>query len=342
MTKAMPVHSTLSIAADSHDASGSGCAGQVEIASGRVSSAATPRVAEATAAGGRPVRWRRTRLMPRPYSSEAVAPANAAAPTLMPATLPLARTTTPANPASSATARRVPMRSPKNRKPISAVNSTVIALAIAPMPAGARCAAQANRRNGTAELIAPISASFGHSRSGNCPRARHRNGSSTIEPSASRTSTSGAAPKSGAGTRMNRNEAPQIAPSTHSSSGVSHAASTAAAGAVAAVGFWQDMASISLGERRIVLHRPVRTSAYFLAKAQTGFVARMTLRSDLLPALVAFESAARHQNFAHAAEELHLTASAVSHHVRKLESRLGVALFQRHVRGVSLTAEGRH
>ena len=68
----------------------------------------------------------------------------------------------------------------------------------------------------------------------------------------------------------------------------------------------------------------------------------MTLRSDLLPALVAFESAARHQNFAHAAEELHLTSSAVSHHVRKLEARLGVALFQRHARGVSLTAEGRH
>jgi LysR family transcriptional regulator, glycine cleavage system transcriptional activator len=67
----------------------------------------------------------------------------------------------------------------------------------------------------------------------------------------------------------------------------------------------------------------------------------MALRPDALPALAAFESAARHQNFAHAAEELHLTASAVSHHVRKLEARLGVPLFQRHARGVSLTAEGR-
>jgi len=65
------------------------------------------------------------------------------------------------------------------------------------------------------------------------------------------------------------------------------------------------------------------------------------VRSDLLPALAAFESAARHQNFTHAAEELHLTASAVSHHVRKLESRLGVPLFQRHARGVTLTQEGR-
>ena len=67
----------------------------------------------------------------------------------------------------------------------------------------------------------------------------------------------------------------------------------------------------------------------------------MTIRPELLPALAAFEAAARHQNFAHAAEALHLTASAVSHHVRKLEQRLGVTLFQRHARGVSLTAEGR-
>jgi DNA-binding transcriptional LysR family regulator len=67
----------------------------------------------------------------------------------------------------------------------------------------------------------------------------------------------------------------------------------------------------------------------------------MSLRPDFLSALAAFESAARHQNFAHAAEELHLTASAVSHHVRKLEGRLGLALFQRHARGVSLTAAGR-
>ena len=67
----------------------------------------------------------------------------------------------------------------------------------------------------------------------------------------------------------------------------------------------------------------------------------MGTRAEWLSALAAFEAAARHQNFAHAGEELHLTASAVSHHVRKLESRLGVALFQRHARGVALTAAGR-
>lgn len=67
----------------------------------------------------------------------------------------------------------------------------------------------------------------------------------------------------------------------------------------------------------------------------------MSTRAEWLSALAAFEAAARHQNFAHAGEELHLTASAVSHHVRKLESRLGLPLFQRHARGVALTAAGR-
>ena len=67
----------------------------------------------------------------------------------------------------------------------------------------------------------------------------------------------------------------------------------------------------------------------------------MNLRPNLLPALGVFAAAARYQNFAHAAEELHLTASAVSHHVRRLESALDVVLFHRHARGVSLTGEGR-
>src|SRR5246127_3082731 len=67
----------------------------------------------------------------------------------------------------------------------------------------------------------------------------------------------------------------------------------------------------------------------------------MTLRPTSLPAFGVFAVAARHQNFANAAEELGLTASAVSHHVRGLEATLGVKLFQRHARGVALTGEGR-
>jgi LysR family transcriptional regulator, glycine cleavage system transcriptional activator len=67
----------------------------------------------------------------------------------------------------------------------------------------------------------------------------------------------------------------------------------------------------------------------------------MTLRPSALPAFGVFAIAARHQNFAHAAEELGQTASVVSHHVRGLEVTLGVKLFQRHARGVTLTPEGR-
>ncbi|KRE96521.1 LysR family transcriptional regulator [Frateuria sp. Soil773] len=60
-----------------------------------------------------------------------------------------------------------------------------------------------------------------------------------------------------------------------------------------------------------------------------------------LAALRAFEAAARHQSFRLAADELAVTATAISHQIRQLEQRLGVALFERQARGVALTAEGR-
>ncbi len=55
----------------------------------------------------------------------------------------------------------------------------------------------------------------------------------------------------------------------------------------------------------------------------------------------AFEAAARKLSFTAAAEELGMTQSAVSQHVKALEGRLGVALFVRRARGLSLTDDGR-
>jgi DNA-binding transcriptional LysR family regulator len=64
-------------------------------------------------------------------------------------------------------------------------------------------------------------------------------------------------------------------------------------------------------------------------------------RSQLpLNALRAFEAAARHASFTHAAEELHVTQAAVSHQVKALEEKLGVALFVRRPRGLEITSEG--
>lgn len=57
--------------------------------------------------------------------------------------------------------------------------------------------------------------------------------------------------------------------------------------------------------------------------------------------LRAFEAAGRHESFRAAAAELHLTPSAISHHVRALESRLGQPLFERTPNRVALTEEGR-
>jgi DNA-binding transcriptional LysR family regulator len=56
--------------------------------------------------------------------------------------------------------------------------------------------------------------------------------------------------------------------------------------------------------------------------------------------LLAFEAVARRRSFALAAAELHLTASAISHQVARLESHVGVRLFERSAHGVRLSAAG--
>jgi LysR family transcriptional regulator of beta-lactamase len=56
--------------------------------------------------------------------------------------------------------------------------------------------------------------------------------------------------------------------------------------------------------------------------------------------LRAFEAAARHASFTNAAIELRVTPAALSHQVKALEDRLGVALFHRLPRGLALTDEG--
>jgi LysR family glycine cleavage system transcriptional activator len=60
-----------------------------------------------------------------------------------------------------------------------------------------------------------------------------------------------------------------------------------------------------------------------------------------LSALRAFEAAARHESAKQAAEELSVTATAISHQIRALEESLGVARFLRKPRQLELTAQGR-
>ncbi len=60
-----------------------------------------------------------------------------------------------------------------------------------------------------------------------------------------------------------------------------------------------------------------------------------------LASLLPFEAAARHESFTRAAEELHLTHTAVSRQIRALEEDLGVRLFERRNRAVFLTDAGR-
>jgi LysR family glycine cleavage system transcriptional activator len=67
----------------------------------------------------------------------------------------------------------------------------------------------------------------------------------------------------------------------------------------------------------------------------------MRRRIPSLSALRAFEAAARFRSFKQAADELAVTATAVSHRIRSLEDEIGCRLFVRKTRAVDLTPEGR-
>jgi LysR family glycine cleavage system transcriptional activator len=66
------------------------------------------------------------------------------------------------------------------------------------------------------------------------------------------------------------------------------------------------------------------------------------MRLPSLKFLKTFQVAARLQSFKAAAEELFVTPSAVSHQIKALEAQLGVALFERGVRTLTLTDAGGH
>lgn len=66
----------------------------------------------------------------------------------------------------------------------------------------------------------------------------------------------------------------------------------------------------------------------------------MTYRLPPLNGLRAFEAAARHLGFTRAADELGVTAGAVSQQVKTLEAALGITLFRRLPRSLVLTEDG--
>jgi len=66
------------------------------------------------------------------------------------------------------------------------------------------------------------------------------------------------------------------------------------------------------------------------------------MRGATLKQLRAFCAAARHRSFAKAAEELHLTPPAVTMQIKELESAVGLPLFDRGARTVTLTMSGEY
>jgi LysR family glycine cleavage system transcriptional activator len=67
----------------------------------------------------------------------------------------------------------------------------------------------------------------------------------------------------------------------------------------------------------------------------------MTVRLPSLNGLRAFEAAARHLSFTHAAAELNVTQTAISHQIRRLEEELEIRLFVRQNRALALTPQAK-
>src|SRR3978361_1199048 len=67
----------------------------------------------------------------------------------------------------------------------------------------------------------------------------------------------------------------------------------------------------------------------------------MTARLPSLNGLRAFEAAARHLSFTNAATELNVTQTAITLQIRRLEEELGIKLFIRQNRALTLTPEAR-
>ena len=85
---------------------------------------------------------------------------------------------------------------------------------------------------------------------------------------------------------------------------------------------------------------PWRRKSIARSPASGWQTAAMTYLLPPLNAVRAFEAAARHLSFKLAAHELHVTPGAISQHVKALEERLGLQLFDRLHRQLVLTHAG--
>src|SRR4029077_3244270 len=100
--------------------------------------------------------------------------------------------------------------------------------------------------------------------------------------------------------------------------------------------------------RSVIDPRSSAKHRHFTPRRQTSFSLTinkiysliMSLRLPSITALRMFEATSRHASFTKAAAELHVTQAPVSHQLRALEQQLGIKLFQRSTRRLSLTPAG--
>ena len=86
---------------------------------------------------------------------------------------------------------------------------------------------------------------------------------------------------------------------------------------------------------------PGLSGGFVLAHFVQSIVCMATWNRNIsMRALRAFCAAAEYESFREAAQQLYLTASAVSHQIKHLETELGTKLFARTSRSLSVTESG--
>lgn len=100
---------------------------------------------------------------------------------------------------------------------------------------------------------------------------------------------------------------------------------------------------MSMPNRGVAVFMPALSAvitASGTSNALVGYSLYLLISALTLDALRAFRVFASHMNFTRAAEELHISQPALHVKINKLGSALGVILYERHGRGLVLTAAG--
>lgn len=103
---------------------------------------------------------------------------------------------------------------------------------------------------------------------------------------------------------------------------------------------WRDAAHLFIGEVKSALYSLEAAAPKYPSAVIDGGELADLPSADILSRLASFHAAADTGSLTQAGKQLELSQSAVSRQISYLEDELGITLFNRHARGLTLTQQG--